>query len=108
VAYKRTSSETFFRKETEKPKTVRKHRNAGLGDALPIPAAPRPDEGISFRYAPKRDALRAPLGLPLQLTPSSGREEESSRQKQLFGNSIAELDVHNFEFFCLTLLGMSF
>jgi transposase-like protein len=50
-------------------------------------------------WLPKRYALRAPLGLRWGSAPAdalihSGKKE-SRRQKQLFGNSIAELDAHN-------------
>ena len=63
----------------------------------PIPAGAGPDEGIGFRYAPKRYALRAPLGLRSSRRPHPVRETESNKQKQLFGNSIAELDALNFD-----------
>jgi len=95
AAYKRTSSEKFFLKGEENRKHDQERPNARCGRRAD-PAGAGPDEGIGFRYAPKRYALRAPLGLRSSRRPHPVRETESKRQKQLFGNSIAELDAHNF------------
>ena len=50
--------------------------SARVAERLPTGAAP--DEGIGFRYAPKRYALRAPLGLRSSRRPHRGRGEKKA------------------------------
>ena len=88
--------------------TLRKTAHSRFGQAAcalmndrvrsPLPNGAGRDVGIGFRYAPKRYALRAPLGLR-----SSRRHitSEWERRQQGAGSAfrnqlqIAELDAHN-------------
>ena len=64
------------------------------------------DVGIGFRYAPKRYALRAPLGLRSSRRPHRARVERRQEEGRALGDTelqkrsfseieIADLDAHN-------------